>query len=347
MKKSVLFIGLLLVMTNFALAHVCDGGDINLHGFYVEGECFTCNESDGICVEDVLGLGSCAPYVDPDCPVVIIPPESFWSTDNVTDIVSSFDVPYEVSGFSGGVIYMVVENTGLSDGTTVNFNIYKYGFIFDEEISVGEIQGTVQGDKVVGIFEINDESDLAVAGYEDIYEFFFTASGGSLSETSGYIYINATDTGGPMITDPSDYTDEESCESDLEEVCVYEGTFEGYGLTPELCQRRRDSINCTWNNDTSVCEQVFNYTYAETNDASCDQTITSCTYRQDSKTDCTEGEDAFIVSYISDNTGCDPWSSGPIPCPQQLKVPFFGIYEFIASLCFISLIYVYLIFKNK
>ena len=81
MKRLVIFFVLILGLVSFASAAVhpyCNpGNDPNIHGVYINGECYDCGEDDLVCPENYGA--DCGTVADVDCAVE---PEAFWSLDN-------------------------------------------------------------------------------------------------------------------------------------------------------------------------------------------------------------------------------------------------------------------------
>jgi len=360
MKKSVLFVALLLLMTNFVFAQhsVCDPmDDASISGVYMDGQCFNCGFDEGgpgmtgapgICPEQ-FGA-DCTLSPDPDCLVEYDQSELldfYWSLDGLTPLAEDTMIGVDLNGKT---LYLVAENTELSDGP-INFNVFEYdGLIFSDDLGI--VAGIVVDGKATATFQINNEADLQEGGVSepDYYTIYFTIPSHFGAEESEKINVNFS-VGIPSAASTcADYGDNDSCIENLEGVEVSEGVFEGYPTEGSICERRIDLVGCEWDEGTTTCKtapDVIVYPTDPQNPSSCNETLTSCNYAETGKTDCGGGEDFFKVSYTSSTAGCEGWISGAIPCPQELKVPFFGAYGFLMSLCFISLIYVYLIFKRK
>jgi hypothetical protein len=89
---------------------------------------------------------------------------------------------------------------------------------------------------------------------------------------------------------------------------------------------------------------VTNEKEDEDNPSGCADANVACKYVEEARIgSCDAGDDFFKVVYNSSQVECESWTSNAIPCPRQLRVPFFGFYSFIISLLIIGLVY----FLNK
>jgi len=351
MKKGVLIIIFLSVLMSITFVYagchpICnpdpDGTgpqtcDPNLHGVYIDRWCFNCGANDGICPED---FGIICIDDDPDCP-----PETraLWSLDNIS-IEKITDDPLLINTFPNGkILYMVVEDTGLSTGT-VNFMVYEDDTL-DDKIGEG-IEGEIDENGIaIGIFEINDAKDLnGVSDPEDIYEIFFMADVLGDSYSSDILNVNLTLEEEGEASVCGDY-DVDDCNKDPDGAAE-KMILSIFGDTeyeePEGCTYFHEG-NCTWNfTGTEECN-FLNWTEEdENNDPDICEEVSDlvCGYSEKGRIgDCKLGDDFFKVIYNSTQSGCEGWTSNLIPCPEELRVPFFGFYGFIISILIIGLIY--------
>ena len=363
MKKSVLVLLVigLLATTSFIIAQGCGGrsdeyGEI--HGVEIDGECYDCGADDGICPEDFgVSQEDCtnegARPRDPDC-LGPVTEEAFWSEDGDTAILTE---PFEVDMFGSTTIHMVVTNTGLPEDTTVYFTIEESDGLLDDGDLIDDALGTfegivVAGGKAIGNMTINDSDDLGPDS-EGIYELLFNAEdAGETWSNSASIDINWTDLGGGPSPGSCDWYNDNGGESACNE--------DAYGTSRPSPECARDPVgtctyacdsNCTWNINTSICENL-EWEYLEPgNETPCDVSDVICSYVEVAGAqigDCAV-DDSYKISYqdTSGQAECEDWISGPIPCAQRLQVPFFGFYSFISSMIAICLVYVFLIQKRK
>ncbi len=341
MKKSVLFIALLLVMTNFVIAlHPCEGDDESINGVYIDGECFNCGNNDGICPEN-FGADCVVPDIDcvsdtgePDAP--------FWSLDGTTIIPGSY---IEIDLLEGEDLVLIVPDTGLTNGEKLDMDIYENDPYADDYITT--IEGTVNAEgtavasyEIAVLEDINNPNEGSEKG--DLALYFESQGRRSFDLT---INLTIGQLGG--IETCSEYANNITCEENLGEAAVLEGAYLEYDQQGPNCLRRESMVGCEWNYTTETCSPAPSVIEYHPDNDGCTITATSCKYTESGNTECGAGDEFFQVSYTSDDPSCKDWTTTAIPCPQELKVPFFGTYAFITTLSLISLIYVYLIFRKK
>lgn len=299
------------------------------HGVFINGDCYDCGEDDFVCPET---YGAICSVQDPDCEIT---EEAYWSEDGVSAIKELEVVVDEDE------VKLVVRNTGLEDGTEVTFEIKENdGLIGDDDITT--VTATASGGDVIATWEITKE-DLELTEGTDYSEFYFIATGDGLDISTAdrdddykYLDLNVTIVG-PSIVECADYSTNTTCIADDEDV------GEDNVLSPKiegLCSYDVFGF-CDWNG--SECQQVTNETADPSNPDDCrDARLDPCVYDQTTKIgDCDGGDDFFKVSYNSSQENCDAWTTGPIPCPEQVRLPFFGFLNIIASLAIISIIYAF------
>jgi len=345
MKKSWVFVFLIigiLSMTNFVLAHFCQGDpvDTSKHGVEIDGECFNCGVDDGICPIDFGVAEADCPGEETDCGTEITA-TYFWSKDGTTnmgdklaiDMASDLPVKLKIVGL----------NTGLTDENyDVDVHEYDYGAIGNDE-DLGTVVGVVTSGKLIAEYNISEMKNItgtsdpenSEAG-EAFYELYFEIPG---TKTTNIPRLNITfDYGTEAPKTCEDYTIGTECnavptkeDSRTNGACVY--LFD---------------VSCSWNG--TVCKTITGPETAENPEECTDAVAVSCTYNEAQKTgDECKRDDFFRVSYtpiVGSSSECTAWTSQPIPCPQTLKLPFFGIFEFLISLGLISIIYVFLIKKE-
>lgn len=345
MKKSVLLIALLLFMTNFVLAEgLCEGRkvpgtDIDVTGVEIGSACFDCgNNEDGICPED---FGADCTYLpDRDCFVgfedVTAP---FWSLDGVNKIPGNY---VEIDLVDGKTLYLVAPEVDLADGEEIDFEISEDDGIFGDDY-LDTIQGVVKSGKAVASYDIVTLEDVnGEEGSESgLYLLYFKVIGKTI-----YLEVNLTIGLVKGIETCSEYTTNVSCKDNLGKAGILEGALLEY-ITGSGCFRQENLVGCKWDSTTSKCGLAPSVIiYSDSNPVDCGG-VTSCNYVESENTECGAGDDFFQVHYTTSDPGCEDWTSTAIPCPQELKVPFFGTYAFIVTLSFISLIYVYLVMKKR
>ena len=333
MKKAVIILILILGLFSFtnlasAQAHFCQHGDPNLHGVFIDGQCFNCGSDDGVCPEDYGA--DCSVVPDVDCGPQA--PKAFWSLDNLTseDKVTVF-LP------DGRDIYMVVRNLDSSDfpdNTEVTFDIYE-DKLLDKKIA--DTTAYISGGKAIGIWKINE----TVIDEINIDNLIYFDAAGLRSEPK----LNITTTYSSGIAVCGDYDNEGDCNSNSYSVGYSIGAWETYDTA---CKRRINKTGCSWIIG-SGCAQNTTVEY-DTSAIDCIEVhpeISSCLYTEGERIgDCSvAGNDFFQINYTSTQPGCVDFTSGIIPCPTQVKLGFFGFFNIISSLMIISLIY--FLFRKK
>lgn len=361
MKKtgvlSILIIISLFVMIGFVYAGchpICNPDppgepvgdcDPDVHGVFIDGECFYCGLDDGIYPED-FGA-DCGEEGDPDSPQEIL---AFWSLDNVS-ISPIIDDPFEINLFPDGkILYMVVEDTELDPGT-LTFDISEIDYPFDplEDIlgsddNLGQVSGNVNAEgTAIGSYEIN-ESNLGNE-VENIYKLKFKVNIEG-KDYSSILNINVTyETETEALTCGS-YNDPVECNAD--DNVAKSGKDDYNDPEGSDCWYFYEA-NCTWNTDTEKCGLIDWPVKYPNNPENCTEAPdTICTYSETILGNCEAGDDFITVKYVPETPSedCLEETSDPIPCPQELRVAFFGFYGFITSFLIIGLIYFFLIKKK-
>src|SRR4030042_2265668 len=325
MKRLVILLILMIALTSFISAqqYPCDPDDNDsIQGGYIDGNCYDCSDEyeDGVCPEDYGA--DCKGISDLDCAQT---PQAFWSlTYGGTTAKDKVVVDGTVTG--GKKVYLNLKNSGLSDGATT-FDIYEPRLVFNNYFK--DITATVSNGNAIANWTITS------SGLEDIdyvnNKIYFRVGG----QSSGGLIITVSYES--QITLCSNYNSNTTCIADnlnvgddgvidrVDGSCIY--TRIGY---------------CSWNGKN--CMRTINETSSV---AGCDQARGSCSYPTEVKNgDCISG-DFFTVTYSSPTSGCEPWTTGFIACPAQLKLPFFGFFNIIASISIISIIYAFLIYKKR
>ena len=340
MKKegvlSIFIIISLLAMTGFVVAEsICPGVDDlgnPIHGVQIGGDCFNCGDVDGICPEDFFDptSGWSCEGIDDDCPPPT--PNYFWSKDTTSklynlDVDMSIDTEIKAVGI----------NTGLDDG---EYEVKVYNTIGWSDTLLKIITGIVTEGKLIGTYIIRENHEEDITGGEtgeESYSLYFETHG----ERSNNLEVTF-DYGveGTTILTCGDYNETE-CNNDPLKVA------NNSIITPE---ERPDNSECyydKWGKCSwagTECAQLVYEKEADGNPLSCDSASEeSCSYKEGSKIgDCSAGDDFFEINYVTAQTGCFNFTSSKIPCPQELRLPFFGFYSFIASIFAVGLIYLFL-----
>tara|TARA_Y100000310_G_scaffold24394_1_gene23440 strand:- start:10197 stop:11459 length:1263 start_codon:yes stop_codon:yes gene_type:complete len=250
----------------------------------------------------------------------------FWSSDETTEI-STLNV---VTGTTS--VKMILKNSGLLEGTIVSFNIYEDDLFLDDFIKT--INATID----------NNESAIAewTITLEDLektlndYDEFYLEVNGKIND---YLSLNILETSEcANIILCSDYEDEISCGNDNCQVT------EITAPSDVDCDDPTRNCYCSWN---TQCDFELDVLEEETKEL-----IRVCTYVESTADDCSDG--FLSYSWVATWTGapedkpaeCSD-GSRVIECPAQIQLPFFGIYNLIAAMLLIVMIYFIIFNKEK
>ena len=293
----------------------------------------------------VCGDGTCdTPYETPinceeDCG---INPSAFWSYDKMTGI-SEAKVREEV--------YLGFVNTGLSENTDVIFEIYEEDALSgDDKIRTRETSNSltakVDSNGHVFVKWSITEADYYKTEPGDYEKFYFDIYVGETQKNydSGYLKIINSILSPDEPESCSEYETETECKNNNIVLGIFAGTWETY---QDLCHRRQNGTGCSWKESTSVCKQKTVFEFHEDNPAVCIENPLSCTYAESVTGDCSKGDDFEEIVYTADNPECPELEKKIINCENvtELKLGFFGAYNFIVT--FVGIILIYFIFNRK
>jgi len=228
-----------------------------------------------------------------------------------------------------------LENSGLPNGTSVNFSIYENDPFLDDFIRT--IYATVDANgKVVAEWTVT-QADLDKTP-NDYSQFYFIAN----SRTSAYLAITiATGLKCNQVISCLDYSNQNSCGADTCNVA--------YSSIPNDVNCNDPLINCfcSWNVSQTVCNPAFIQDNETTG-----LTVGTCTYLSETGDNCNDG--FLTYSWIANWDGTNVTrpaecidGSRTLECPALIQLPFFGIYNFIAAIFFIALIYIILTLRHQ
>ena len=343
MKKSVsiLFVLLLLGSINFVFAQcpITPGA----HGVKIGDQCFDCGMSDGICP---IEFGVTEACFDPDCPS-----GNYWSRYSIEGfpLQSSEDDPRIIDLTKENKLFLIITNTGLNEGDDVNFDVKEKDGLLDADDEIKTITGEVNSfGTAIGNYSIKDIEDLNEPEEDEnkegeILELYFEANVGGDLITSTILYVNTTYEA-IEIGSCGDYELEEECNND--DYQVGDDGLPADNVTGS-CTYHYDG-KCNW--EEGICiKQTWQYADSA-NPEDCSEAVeVPCSYSESEKIGDCNVDDFFKISYTPTQVqeGCAAYTTGPIPCPQKLKIPFFGIYGFIASIFIISGIYFLLLRRQE
>ena len=178
-------------------------------------------------------------------------------------------------------VRLTIENSGLANGTSVDFDIYENDLLFDDFIRT--VTGTTDSNgKVVAQWTITQADLDKTSG--DYSEFYFNANG----DTSAYLSINPIEgfTCNQVVT-CLDYPSQDLCTDD-----------------GDLCQVASNSVPddvncddplvdcyCSWNSTASLCNPAYDLS-EEDNSSNESQQISlvgTCTYNSQTGDNCDDG----------------------------------------------------------
>jgi len=378
---SIFLIISLIAVIGFVLACSgrFDRNDNPINGVKIGGDCYDCDDtnSDGICPNDFQANNYVCKFMDDiDCDTdnndIMDPYDNDNDGDGWTDEVEKKrgtnpndpeDYPTTKVYWAGddGVTELdelhvdmlegaEIKMAGLVSGNgDVDIELYEEDYLFnDGPLMAGDdyikiITGTITNGELIGIYIIRDNHEEDIKGdggdgdSDGIYELYFIVNG----EKSNILEVTYSIGGGPGIESCGDYDNPTDCEDDPEKVGNLgvkspverpEGTECFYHRTGE----------CKWDNG---CYKTITEIADEGNEdeeKECDAALGECQYTEGQKIGSCETEDFIQIVYTSTDPSCEEWTSEPIPCPRELKVPFFGIYGFITSIFAICMIYFFL-----
>ena len=363
-------------------------------------ECEDGIDNDGDGLVDYPSDPGCTSASDNDEADTAPPPPNafaFWANNNFVEITFKNVIP-DVTN-----VKLVLENSGLSQGTNLDFDIREREFGPDTRIRI--ISGTTNNnERVVATWTITQE-DLDTA--TDLEEFYFRVNG----EQSGSLTLNIlppVDCGTVVIC--SDY-EQSDCENDycqVAEISVPGGVDCSDTNTDCFCTQNGNACGGAFSASTTTPPTTTPpaeegdgiISIGETCDGSEWGGITGCSdfgeftggvlscespgrfntfqcigievTREIGTCLITEGDvdengcdDGFLtISWTGqwiwneeENPGhedpeglsllCGEGGTRVIECPTQIKLPFFGLYNIIATIFLITIIYFILIRKNN
>lgn len=218
---------------------------------------------------------------------------------------------------------LVFKNSGLSQGTTVMFDIYEKG-LFDDEINSLSAEVDENGKA--------STSWIIPASLSDGDVIYFEVDGVGSED------LELIEFSGEEITACGDYTDEQSCTDDPAEIAVEELSSSGVDCSDELTD-----CTCSFNSTSGTCSAVET---TFTLEDGIKTPAEDCSYDiiEDDPFGC---EDDGVITRVVVNS-CDPDNEIPqeIVCPASVELPFFGFYNLLISVFVIALIY-YFMFVSR
>ncbi len=228
------------------------------------GENYICNEffqCVAPCTDTCLSKGyECGTHticgIPTDCGVC---PNVFWSLDGTNKITTteqnslSISIPYTIK--------MIVENSGLAQGSTAIFEVFEYDAVFDDNIRTGTsgaITGSVDANgKAVATWTIT-QADIEKAygildeetNAEAIFEFYFKVNNNNnLKSGNFYVQISIGFCEGKISC--SNYITSTDCNADSCGVANIDGAGRGVSC---VVVGECDTCYCSWNTGSSKCE---------------------------------------------------------------------------------------------
>ncbi len=301
-------------------------------------------------------------YIDGEC---VIEQVAYWANKN-GNYITEANVVLETTS-----VLMILKNSGLPQGTQVDFKIYEEDLVFDDLIRT--ISGTIDANGNAEESWTVTQEDIDSTGEPESFDnFYFIAN----SETSNELNITIKEL--PSVNWCSDYDITEDCNDDICEVAKesVENIYEiecGKVWTEEDCTYE---FKCMCNWDDNECEAVWELK-VDCDGEPFEPLIGTCSYNSDTTDDCDDGylEYSWTATWTwgeNNNFTGNPnggayvenplgtWHYDPdkiyldcvngsrtIQCPAQIKLPVFTLYNAIIALAVIGLIYVIWNYKKK
>ncbi len=329
--------------------------------------------SQKICCAGICNIGY--EYVNGNCEATVV---VYWA--NINNVYIN-NILVNVGQTS---VLMIIANSALPQGTTVNFDIYEYDGIFSGYIRT--ITGVVDSNGNAEALWTITQTDLDIAFSSlgegsELENFYFKVNGA----TSGDLNLTIVQCIGVSLC--MNYQTQEECEIDACSVADISVRGNGFPdlvcgqktLNNDLCEVWSD-CECTWDQNSCIPHKID---YIEPN---CPlgvegniSLIGSCFFSEITDDDCDDGFLTYSWSgiwswdinnifssnisgdgYVEDPIGSGAWHYDPdrtfqncvggsnsLVCPAQIQLPFFGVYGLIITIILIILIYVTLNFKKK
>ena len=332
MRKGVALFLVLVSLISMVSAE-CIYGDQGAHGVEIGDICYDCGVEDSVCPKD---YGAECGVRDNDCSYT---QEVFWSLNEMTQIN---DITIDM--ITGGSVKLIVTETALTEGTEVTFDIYEADTFPNPDDFITTVTGSVvagESTSAVGIWDVTAEDIEKIGDYEfENPEFYFKATAVGLDSADSNL-LNMTIVYGESVSVSvcGDYLDENSC---IDDVSLVGNQNLPLDRIMGLCTYHFNG-ECSWETigEESTCDRITWESEDASNPEECEDARGRCTYIEESREGQCVTEDFYTIEYTSSTVGeeCPDWETQPIPCPVELKVPFFGIYSIIMTLSLIGLIY--------
>lgn len=271
-------------------------------------------------------------------------------------------------------ILLLLKNSRLPEGTEVTFEVFEFDPISNDDIRTGAsaIVGYVDANENVEVSLILTSEDMEKAygfldeetSLDDDFEFIFEASWDGGSESSIILNITLGDTTGcGYVTLCSNYENQGECESDICSVGDFSVENKDSSVScGTITQNSLDcniwtSCGCEWKDNSCGPKKTENI-QADCEDGS-PSIIGSCFYNEATSDNCDDGFLSYSwggqwtwsqenieyfntngIYYDPDNkvSQCSDGSKA-VPCPAQIRLPFFGILNLIIAIILILSIY--------
>lgn len=251
-------------------------------------------------------------------------------------------------------VLLVAKNTGLVPGSEVLFDIYERDTFPNPNDNLKTISKLVNLDGSVEATWKITSYDLAkgydILEYGELDEIYFVIQGKDSENELLLEFVDPEDCG--FVSLCSSYDTSTECTADTCGKANY--SLGNIGITCGEGYR----CYCYWNG--SSCSSKYVATYI--NESGGEEDLGSCLLRETTSDDC---EDGFLTySWKGDWTwilggeitrqdlldkrdACVDGGNNIIPCPAQIKLPFFTSYNLVIAIALIVLIYFILLRKTK
>ncbi len=293
---------------------------------------------------------------------------SFWS-DKDGKLINYIDIALDKTK-----IYLSMINSDLSSGESITFKIYERDPVESDLIksieSYVDYNGDSEAEWIITREDLENGLELGEGNLEDLDGFYFEiedSEGLLITSSSGELNINIKHEEDFCLSKTycQSYENSTNCEADLCETGLntVERDFEVYScgeteIGPNCINETK--CGCYWNEETEKCESYY--------DMESDCTISGgklqggiCKSETTGEGDCSidsfikyavQGDWTWIdplnqnPEYLQEKNKCETEREKTVPCPSQVKLPFFSYLSIIIAISGIFMIY-FLMLKRR
>jgi hypothetical protein len=234
-------------------------------------------------------------------------------------------------------IKLTLENSELTQGTVVTFEIWEDDLLIDDFIRNITAAVDANGKAVASWVPTQEDMDKTA----DYSGFYFTASG---KESADLTISFVQDLNCNQVAICGDYSKNNFCNSDADLCNV---AADSVPSTVD-CDDPLIDCSCSWNTNNNKCDSLFILHSA----GSPPPVAGTCTFASSTGDNCDDGLLSYSWTASWSGTAEDkPEScvdgSKTLECPAQIQLPFFGFYNFIIAASLIIGIYLLLVLRRR